>query len=108
MKKTLQEKMDFAREVVAVVRSIPHGKVLSYGDVAALAEQPSCARQVGKILGALGFHSDTPCHRVVNFQGRTAPHWPEQIKLLKEEGVKFTDSNLVKMDLHRWRPEIYY
>lgn len=104
MKKTQEEKMDFIREVVLVVRSIPPGKVLTYGDVAALAGQPSCSRQVGKILRAIGVHSETPCHRVVNFQGRTAPHWPDQIRLLKEEGIVFTSSSLVKMEIHRWKP----
>lgn len=97
--------MDFAREVEAVVNAIPVGKVLTYGDVAALAGQPSHARQVGKILGCLGFDSAAPCHRVVNREGRTAPHWPGQTVLLKREGVTFSKSGHVDMKLHRWRPE---
>lgn len=97
--------MDFAKEVEAVVNAIPAGKVLTYGDVAALAGQPSHARQVGKILGCFGFGSEVPCHRVVNFEGRTAPHWPQQIGLLKDEGVTFAKSGFVKMKLHRWLPE---
>lgn len=97
--------MDFAREVEAVVCAIPVGKVLTYGDVAALAGQPSHARQVGKILGCMGFESAVPCHRVVNFEGRTAPHWPEQTGRLKAEGVVFTKSGLVDMKLHRWKPD---
>lgn len=96
--------MDFVREVEAVVNAIPAGKVLTYGDVAALAGQPSHARRVGKILGCFGFESMVPCHRVVNFKGRTAPHWPEQINLLKAEKVKFTKSGLVDMKLHHWKP----
>lgn len=96
--------MDFVRDVEEVVRAIPAGKVLTYGDVAALAGQPSHARQVGKILGCFGFESDIPCHRVVNVVGRTAPHWPEQVNLLKAEGVTFTKSHCVNMKLHRWDP----
>lgn len=96
--------IDFAREVISIVRAIPTGKVLTYGDVAALAALPSHARQVGKILGCLGFESEVPCHRVVTVDGRTAPHWPEQSRLLKEEGVHFTQSGLVVMKIHRWRP----
>ena len=98
--------MEFAREVKAVVDAIPAGKVLTYGDVAALAGRPTCARQVGKILGAFGFDSKTPCHRVVNFQGRTAPHWHEQTKLLKNEGVEFTPSGLVNMKRHHWNLDL--
>lgn len=97
--------MNFVREVEEVVRAIPAGKVLTYGDVAALAGQPSHARQVGKILGCFGFGADIPCHRVVNVQGRTAPHWPEQLERLKAEGVTFTKSNLVDMKTHRWHPD---
>lgn len=96
--------MDFVRAVEEVVRAIPAGKVLTYGDVAALAGQPSHARQVGKILGCFGFESDIPCHRVVNFEGRIAPHWPEQSVRLKAEGVSFTTSGLVDMKVHRWKP----
>lgn len=93
-----------AEDVIQIVKAIPYGKVLTYGDVATLAGKPSCARQVGKILGAIGFVSDTPCHRVVNFQGRTAPHWHNQIELLRREGVAFTKSNHVELKKHRWNP----
>lgn len=103
--KTVKEKMDFAQAVKEIVNAIPAGKVLTYGDVATLAGQPSHARQVGKILGTFGFDSAVPCHRVVNFQGRTAPHWPTQTPLLKAEGVTFTRSNHVNMILHHWHPD---
>lgn len=95
----------FALDVRSVVEAIPCGKVLTYGDVAALAGAPAHARLVGKILGCMGFDSPTPCHRVVNFQGRPAPHWPSQKSLLKAEGVTFTPSGLVDMKKHRWQPE---
>lgn len=42
--------LEFAKEVAEVVRSIPKGKVLTYGDVAALAVPPSHARQAGPHL----------------------------------------------------------
>lgn len=99
------KRMDFVKEIEAVVSAIPAGKVLTYGDVAAFAGQPSHARQVGKILGCFGFESELPCHRVVNFQGRTAPHWPGQKDMLKREGIKFTKAGFVEMKLHRWQPE---
>ncbi len=96
--------MEFVKDVEEVVNAIPLGKVLTYGDVAALAGQPSSARQVGKILGSFGFDSTVPCHRVVNFQGRTAPHWLNQAELLKKEGVSFRNANHVNMSLHHWDP----
>lgn len=98
--------MDFVREVESVVRAIPAGKVLTYGDVATLAGRPGRARQVGQILGCFGYESEIPCHRVVNAHGRTAPHWPEQIMRLKREGVAFTPSNHVNMCYHHWHPDL--
>lgn len=94
----------FAKDVREIVTAIPEGKVLTYGDVAALAGKPSNSRQVGKILGAIGMDSEVPCHRVVNFQGRTAPHWPTQTALLREEGVIFQPSGLVNLAICRWHP----
>lgn len=93
------------KDVVAIVSAIPAGKVLTYGDVAALAGFPSNARQVGYILGAIGVGSDIPCHRVVNSQGRTAPHWHSQTALLREEGITFRPNGNVNMAQHRWNPE---
>lgn len=97
--------LEFIKGVEDVVSAIPYGKVLTYGDVAALAGRPECARQVGKILGACGFDSPFPCHRVVNFQGRPAPHWPDQTAMLKAEGINFDEAGMVDMKIFRWKPE---
>ena len=104
MIKVKVDRLSFARDVASIVRAIPAGKVLSYGDVAALAGYPSHSRMVGTILGSIGFDSDTPCHRVVNSQGRCAPHWHSQRKLLENEGVIFTPSGNVDMKSCRWLP----
>lgn len=97
-------KIEFVHAVADVVAAIPAGKVLTYGDVAAIAGHPTCARQVGHILGAMGFDSPCPCHRVVNAEGRIAPHWPEQAGLLAAEGVVFSRPGFVNMKRHRWHP----
>lgn len=94
---------EFAKDVIEVVRSIPKGKVLTYGDVATLAGCPTHARQVGQILGNVGMNSEVPCHRVVNSLGRPAPHWHSQQRLLESEGVTFSKSSRVNMKLHRWK-----
>lgn len=100
------DRREFIKGVKDVVTAIPSGKVLTYGDVAALAGEPTQSRLVGRILGAMGFASEVPCHRVVNFQGRTAPHWQNQTALLRAEGVTFLPSGLVDMSTHHWHPEI--
>ncbi|MBD5299589.1 MAG: cysteine methyltransferase [Bacteroides sp.] len=91
--------------VKEIVAAIPEGMVATYGDVAALAGEPTHARQVGKILGAIGMESEIPCHRVVNSEGRPAPHWLEQRLLLQREGVTFRRNGNVDMKRHRWHPE---
>lgn len=91
--------------VKEIVAAIPEGMVATYGDVAALAGEPTHARQVGKILGAIGMESEIPCHRVVNSEGRPAPHWLEQRLLLRREGVTFRRNGNVDMKRHRWHPE---
>lgn len=97
--------IDFAKSVREIVTAIPVGNVLTYGDVAALAGCPSHSRMVGKILGRIGMDSDIPCHRVVNAQGRIAPHWPSQAQLLSAEGVSFRNSSHVDLRKHRWVPD---
>ena len=96
--------VEFARTVREIVAAIPPGKVATYGDVAALAGAPSHARLVGKILGCIGMDSDIPCHRVVNCQGRPAPHWISQAPLLRDEGVEIGPTNHVNLRKHRWNP----
>lgn len=96
----------FTEAVIEIVAAIPKGMVATYGDVAALAGEPTHARQVGKILGAVGMESPTPCHRVVNAQGRPAPHWLEQRPKLEAEGVAFKANGNVDLARHRWHPEL--
>ena len=55
--------------IFEVVRRIPAGRVLTYGDVAALAGLPGHARLVGYALHALPPGTTVPWHRVINARG---------------------------------------
>lgn len=96
------EKTLFFQEVYAIVREIPSGRVLTYGQIASLAGQPQSARQVGQALFHAPTEKDLPCHRVVNSQGRLAPFWTEQRALLEKEGVTFKKNGCVDMRKHTW------
>ena len=76
----------FTRAVRRIIRGIPRGRVLSYGEVALRAGRPGGARAVVRALHQL---DDVPWWRVVRKGGTLAPEvaW-EQAQLLAAEGVK--------------------
>lgn len=83
-----------------VVRSIPAGRVATYGDVADLARAPS-PRLVGQVLNGDGH--DLPWHRVLRANGTCAPHIAEeQLQRLRGEGVIDQEG---KVDLRKYRWE---
>lgn len=59
----------FARRVIAAVRRVPHGRVATYGDIAAAAGRPRAHRAVGTLLRTLQDPS-LPAHRVIAAGGR--------------------------------------
>ena len=61
---------ELALLILAVVVTIPVGKVASYGQVAALVGLPKHARLVGRVLSRMDDSSEVPWHRVINVQGR--------------------------------------
>ena len=74
----------FARAVRRIVRGIPRGRVLSYGEVALRAGRPRGARAVVRALHQL---DDVPWWRVVRSDGTLAPQVArEQGQLLAAEG----------------------
>jgi methylated-DNA-protein-cysteine methyltransferase-like protein len=90
----------FFGRVYRVVKRIPSGRVMTYGQVALRLR--SWPVVVGWALHA-NRDQNVPCHRVVNKEGRLAPGYAfggpnEQRNRLLTEGVKFIDDNHVKMD----------
>ena len=61
---------DLERQVYDVARTIPPGRTMSYGDIAARLGDPTLARAVGRALGRNPFAIVVPCHRVVGADGR--------------------------------------
>lgn len=56
--------LTFTQKVLNVVRKIPKGKTMTYGEVAKRAGSPGASRAVGSIMKN-NFLPDVPCHRVV-------------------------------------------
>ena len=95
-------KADFYMEVYNIVKEIPEGNVVTYGQLAKLARRPQCSRMVGQAMFNAPRELNLPCHRVVNAAGRTAPHFFEQCALLEDEGVEFKENGTVDMKKYKW------
>ncbi|BES63975.1 MGMT family protein [Gottschalkiaceae bacterium SANA] len=91
----------FTEEVVQVIRSIPYGKAMSYGQVAALAGNPRAARQVVRVLHTMSRKEKLPWHRVVNRKGEIRlPHgqgFEEQKAYLEAEGIEVDSKGRVDL-----------
>jgi methylated-DNA-[protein]-cysteine S-methyltransferase len=60
----------FRQSIYAVLRGIPPGGTLSYGEVASRLGEQATARDVGEAMGKNPFPVIVPCHRVVGTGGR--------------------------------------
>lgn len=84
----------FDDAVVAVIRSIPAGQVMSYGEVADEAGFPRAARAVGTLLRTTTV--ECPWWRVVGWDGcLRAPDSDRQARLLADEGVTIHDGRAI-------------
>lgn len=98
-----------ARRVADVVAAIPPGRVLSYRDVAELAECRS-ARLVGTLMARNPTGENLPWWRVVTVQGTLADHLQAEARdRYREEGtpLREDDRHLVRVDMGRalWTPD---
>lgn len=118
---------NFKQRVFEIVKKVPRGKVVTYGQIALMLGKPRGAREVGWML-----HSNSdlnvPCHRVVDRNGRLAPNFGgpslksfgrrapskfqrsgafdgvvEQRGRLMAEGVSFRDTMHVDLKLCLWQ-----
>jgi methylated-DNA-protein-cysteine methyltransferase-like protein len=82
----------FEAAVKRVLRAVPKGDVVTYGEVALEAGYPRLSRAVGALL-ARGDDATLPWWRVVNASGRLVPdHEAEQARRLRAEGVEIDAS----------------
>lgn len=95
--------------ILAVVRSIPSGKVLTYGAVAVVAGKPGRSRRVGTVLRNQPEGSDVPWHRVVNHRGGISlpegEDFERQRRLLSKEGIRLRENGTLDLSLHLWWPD---
>lgn len=95
----------FHERVHALVRTVPPGFVVTYGDLAAALGSRNVARQVGFAMAALPAGSDVPWWRVVAAGGRLATAsvatQRRQARQLAAEGIAVRQGRVVAFAAHR-------
>jgi len=99
----VSELQPFTAEVVRILKEIPPGRVVTYGQVARLAGSPRAARQVVRILHTMSEKHQLPWHRVVNAKGEIVVPDDEsrevQRMLLECEDVEFLSDGRVDLSV---------
>src|SRR5512137_2393827 len=96
----------FTREGKKAIRSIPRGRVATYGQIAALAGREHGARGVAWILHSSSEAAGLPWHRVIGSPGRISlppgRGFEEQKRRLAAEGVAVGPGGRVDLKRCRW------
>jgi methylated-DNA-protein-cysteine methyltransferase-like protein len=110
------DRAQFDQLVFALVRLIPEGRVMTYGQIAGLIPTPRSidpsayrrirARWVGYALARCP--QDVPWHRVINFRGvpsqrASGGHLPQRA-MLEAEGVMTTGDGRIDLQTCGWQP----
>lgn len=99
----------YREKVYEIVRQIPSGKVMAYGQIADILGQGYTARTVGYVMHASP--DDVPWQRVINSKGGcstaqiTMPISLQQ-QLLEAEGIIFNQKGFCDLNTYRWSPKI--
>ena len=111
--KNTSQNSKFFEKVYEVVRQIPGGKIMTYGQIAEKVNSLSLRNKITPRLVGMALHSNPdpktiPCHRVVDRNGKLAKSytfggWKEQREKLLAEGIKFRDSKHVDLEKSLWK-----
>ena len=99
---------DYRERVFQLVRMIPKGRVMTYGQIAEILGEGYTARTVGFVMHSS--NDKTPWHRVINAQGGCStrglvlPHDKQQ-RMLEAEGVSFNARGRCSLEEYVWLPE---
>jgi methylated-DNA-protein-cysteine methyltransferase related protein len=104
----LPAEASFRERVLRIVRAVPSGRVITYGQVALLAGAPRAARQVGGVLYG-NRDADVPWQRVVNARGGISTYkigaGELQEALLRAEGVSVAPDG-IDLGRYGWLPDV--
>jgi methylated-DNA-protein-cysteine methyltransferase-like protein len=104
----MQDDSGYRERVYKIVRTIPRGRVMTYGQLAEILGEGYTPRTVGFVMHASS--DKTPWHRVMNAQGACStgkvvlPHDKQQ-RMLEVEGVVFNERGRCDLEKYLWIPE---
>lgn len=92
-------------KVYDFLKTIPKGKVVTYGQIAEAAGNPRAARAVGNILHSNPNGEEIPCYKVVDSKGRLSEHYAfggieKQKERLEKEGIEVKN---YRVDLNKYK-----
>jgi methylated-DNA-protein-cysteine methyltransferase-like protein len=99
----------YRERVFKLVQRIPRGRVMTYGQVAAILGEGYTPRTVGFVMHSA--EGDLPWHRVINAQGACStgglllPTNKQQL-MLEREGVKFDERGRCDLQTYVWMPRV--
>lgn len=104
-----QETAGYRERVYEIVRRIPQGRVMTYGQIAEMLGEGYTARTVGYVMHAAE-EETTPWQRVINSQGacstgRVILPPDKQQRMLEAEGIEFNARGRCDLGRYRWTPE---
>jgi methylated-DNA-protein-cysteine methyltransferase-like protein len=105
----MQNDPGYRERVYEIVRTIPRGRVMTYGQLAEILGEGYTPRTIGFVMHASG--DTTPWHRVINAQGACStgrvvlPHDKQQ-RMLEAEGLVFNERGRCDLKTYLWIPEV--
>jgi len=99
----------FTERAINIIKNIPEGKVMTYGQIARLAGSARGARQVVRILHSMSTKYKLPWHRVINSKGEIGLTEDEsysiQILILQSEGVEIINKRKINLKEYQHFPD---
>jgi methylated-DNA-protein-cysteine methyltransferase related protein len=95
------------KPVYELVKKIPRGRAMTYGQLAKALKLPGGARTAGRAMAACPSGKGVPWHRVVGAGGTLLirePYASLQRKLLESEGLKLAEKRILNFQECQWNP----
>ena len=92
-------------KVYDFLKTVPKGKVVTYGQIAEHLGNRKAARAVGNILHSNPNGEEIPCYKVVDSKGRLSEHYAfggieKQKERLEKEGIEVKN---YRVDLNKYK-----